>query len=391
MKKFLKFLLILIFLLSLSYGKEYSIKEAKVYYNILPSGEIEVINNLTYVFSGSFSRAWITIPKGKYTIREVSVREIFNENLIYYTYHPETSERIPKTFDVIDNGKQYKITWFYRANNEEKTFSVRYKLIGALKVYEDVAEFYWKVWGGDWDLVLPNLWIEVNLPSDIRSVEEVNYWLHPKIEGKIGISKDYKAILAYAIGIPSHQWVEVRVVFPRSYLNQLDPFKVELISKKGRDLILAEEEAWRRKDEERLKLANIIRNIFPVLFLILLILGIFLPFRVYIKFGREPKVEYYRDYEQEPPGDIPPAWVEMLINQSSVLSSNSIVASTLELARRGYIKIQEELKEGFLGRKHKDYKIVITDKNIEEGLSKDLKLLLEEFKKFGTEFYIPSL
>ncbi len=25
------------------------------------------------------------------------------------------------------------------------------------KVYEDVAEFYWKVWGGYWDLSLPAL------------------------------------------------------------------------------------------------------------------------------------------------------------------------------------------------------------------------------------------
>jgi len=395
MKRFLKIFLIIFFLLSLTYAKEYGIREANLTYDILPTGEIEVKNQLTYDFSGSFSRAWMTIPKGGYSIREISVGEIIDEVYLGYTYHRETSEKIPQTFDVVEDNNQYKITWFYRANDTNKTFVIKYKLVKALKVYNDVAEFYWKVWGGDWDIGLPALWVEVNLPSSIESTEDVLYWLHPKIDGKIGIRKDYKGIVAFAGNIPPHQWVEVRVVFPKSYLSNLDPSKVELIPKDGKALILDEEQKWQREElarQERVNLFIKVLSILAILLAILLLfLGIFLPLRIYFKYGREPKVEYYRDYEQEPPADIPPAWVEALVNQSSSLSANSIVASTLELARRGYIKIQEEEKKGLLGIKYKEYKIIILDKELENDLSEELRLLLEELKSFGEEFYISEL
>ena len=134
MSKFLKFLLIFLLFFTIAYGKEYRIEEARVYYNILPSGEIDVNNQLKYEFLGSFSRAWITIPKGKYSIKDISVGEIVDGSLKKYTYHPETSERIPDTFDVVVNSKEYKISWFYRANYTQKTFVISYKLINALKV-----------------------------------------------------------------------------------------------------------------------------------------------------------------------------------------------------------------------------------------------------------------
>ena len=391
MKRFLKIFLIIFFLLSLTYAKEYVIRDANLTYNILPTGEIEVKNQLTYDFSGSFSRAWMTIPKGGYSIREISVGEIIDGVYVGYTYHRETSQRIPQTFDVVEDNNQYKITWFYRANNTNKTFVIKYKLVKALKVYNDVAEFYWKVWGGDWDVGLPALWVEVNLPSSIKSTEDILYWLHPEIDGKIGIRKDYKGIVAFAGNIPPHQWVEIRLVFPKSYLSNLDPSKVELIPKDGRVLILDEEQKWQKEELAREERVNLFLKVLSILVGLLLFLGIFLPLRIYFKYGREPKVEYDRNYEQEPPADIPPAWVEALVNQSSSLSANSIVASTLELARRGYIKIQEEEKKGLLGIKHKEYKIIILDKELEKDLSKELKLLLEELKSFGEEFYISDL
>gem|GEM_PF-4427463 len=38
-------------------------------------------------------------------------------------------------------------------------------------------------------------------------------------------------------------------------------------------------------------------------------------------------------------GYIPPAWVEMLIKKSSSISPDAVVASILELAEKGYLKI----------------------------------------------------
>ncbi|MGB9798088.1 MAG: DUF2207 domain-containing protein, partial [bacterium] len=106
----------------------------------------------------------------------------------------------------------------------------------------------------------------VDIPLEIKK-EEVNYWLHPKIEGRIGIKKDYKGIIAYVGNIPSHQWVEVRIIFPRSYLTNLDPSKVQLISQNGREKIIKEEENWRKQEGARLEIINLLKKIFIFIFI----------------------------------------------------------------------------------------------------------------------------
>jgi len=379
-KVFLILAVLLIFFIpfSTAYAKDYSLKEAKIYYFIQDDGEMRVVNEISYEFEGSFSEAWITIPVGDYEIKDVSVSEI------------NDSKEIPLNFEFVKDKQEYKITWNYKAYNETKTFRIEYKILKGLKIYEDVAEFYWKVWGSGWDKRLPALWVEVNLPEKIDDLNEINYWLHPKVEGEVGVKKDLSGVIAYAVNIPSKQWVEVRVVFPKSYIKSLNPNNVILFSGNGRDKILAEEEAWQKKQEDIQNLTDELEAIYSTLFLIFLALAIFTPIRIIRKYGKGPTVFYEGIYEREPPVDCPPSWVEMLLENA--VTSKAIVASTLELARRGYLKLQEEVKrKRILGMTSKEYKVILTDKEIEEDLSDDLREMLLEYKKYGQEFYISKI
>lgn len=385
MKKIVFLGLILLVFFGAIQAKQYGLDKALLFYSIKPDGSIAVTLDLTYWFSGSFSTAWITIPQEDFIITNPSVSEIQNEKEIPYSFYRETPEMVPSTFDFTQDGREYRLAWFYRATDTRKTFRLRYEILKGLKVYEDIAEFYFKVWGSDWEIRLPALWVEVILPVQIVLKEEVIYWLHPKIEGQIGVAKDFNKIIAYAGNIPAKQWVEVRILFPRSYLQQLDLSKIILKSGPGKEKILQEEESFKMKEAKRQRLYQFFSFAIKPLAAIIIIFGLFIPLRTYFRYGREPRVHYELEYEREVPEGISPAQADMLLSQQKTVSARAILASTLELAQQGFLKIEEVEREGFLGKKIKDYRIILTGKTESKELKDELNLLFHEWKELASQ------
>lgn len=312
-----------------------------------------------------------------------SISEIKDDQEIPYSFRRETPEMLPSTFDFTHDGQAYRLAWFYRAKDTRKSFRLRYEIHKGLKVYDKVAEFYFKVWGSDWGVRLPALWVEVTLPIQIISKEEVNYWFHPKIKGQIGLAKDFSKIISYAGNIRARQGVEVRIIFPRSYLQQLDPDKVILKSGSGKEIIWQEEKSWSIKEAKRQRIYQILSSISKPLAAIIFIFGLFIPLRIYFRYGREPHVHYELEYEREVPEGISPAQADMVLSQQKIVSTRAILASTLELARQGFLKIEEVEREGFLGKRIKDFKITLTGKAESKELKDELNFLFQWWKKLA--------
>ncbi len=57
---------------------------------------------------------------------------------------------------------------------------------------------------------------------------------------------------------------------------------------------------------------------------------------VYLRYGREPRVDYDREYEQEPPTELSPAEVGALVTQGAV-TEKQFTATLFDLIRRGVI------------------------------------------------------
>lgn len=383
MKKISILCVLILIVLATVQAKEYGLDEVRLYYQISHDGSINVTCDLCYWFSGSFTAAWITIPRKELTVLNPGVSELEGEREINYRFQKETPEATPQTFDFTQDGQEYRITWFYRANNTRKTFRLRYQLSETIKVYDDVAEFYLKVWGVDWPVQVPALWVEVAMPAAIAARGDVAYWLHPRIEGQIGIDKDFKKIIAYAGNIRPRQWVEVRIVFPRGYLSALNPSKVISLAGSGREKILSQERSRQEKEVKRILLSKKLSALSLPAAAFLLFLGILFPLRIYLRYGREPKVLYENEYEREVPSEVSPAQADMILSQGKTVSSRGIIASTLELARRGFIKIEEVEREGFLGSKKKDFKVVVIERPGKEGLSPELKLFLDQWRQLA--------
>lgn len=368
---------------SLLQAKEFGLDKARYSYQINQDGSINVTCDLSYWFSGSFTAAWVTIPQKELRVLNPRVSELQGNAEINYRFQRETPEATPQTFDFIQAGGEYRLTWFFRAADTRKTFRLQYQLTEMIKVYEDVAEFYLKVWGGDWPVQLPALWVEVALPAPISKKSDVAYWLHPRIDGQIGIDKDFRKIIAYAGNIRPRQWVEVRIVFPRGYFPELDPSKVRLLSGSGREKILSQEKAWQEREAKHFQLGQKLSAASLPAAIGLLFLGLLSAFQVYFRYGREPKVLFENEYEREVPPEVSPAEADMILSQEKTVSSRGLVASTLELARKGFLKIEEVEREGFLGKKIKDFRLMVTESIGKEDLNSELKLFHNKWKQLA--------
>ncbi|MCX6798991.1 MAG: DUF2207 domain-containing protein, partial [Candidatus Diapherotrites archaeon] len=358
-------------------AKSYSLQKSDVRYTISTDGLVEAEEKITFNFSGDFSFAYRDIPKGAWSINNVSVSDITSGT-------PQ-----PLQFELIDNGTDTRMRWYYSAHNETKTFSLRYTLSNAVTAYNDVAEFYWKVWGSGWEVPLNELYGEIELPEAVNDAKEVYSWGHPAINGKIGLV-DNKKLAFQAFGIPSGQWVEIRMAFPATLLKSRANAVVE--SGNGLQKIIDEEAGW-QASETALGFIPIIFSIMTIAILalavvlrkdrqkagraiiagmILLTSIVFLPliamttgalsallfFAIEIAvfalcwhfLGREPAAELDAIYEREVPYDYSPAVVSALMIQTSKKPPlECITAEILDLCMKGKMQIRPIKKQKVLG------------------------------------------
>jgi uncharacterized membrane protein len=61
---------------------------------------------------------------------------------------------------------------------------------------------------------------------------------------------------------------------------------------------------------------------------------------IYLRYGREPKVDYDRKYEQEPPTDHSPAVVGAIMDQRPSVGTKEFAATLFDLIRRGALKAE---------------------------------------------------
>jgi Predicted membrane protein (DUF2207) len=74
---------------------------------------------------------------------------------------------------------------------------------------------------------------------------------------------------------------------------------------------------------------------------------------VYLRYGREPRVDYEGRYEREPPTDDPPAVIGAIISQKPSVGTKEFTATLFDLIRRGVLSAQpvSVMKDGLWGDK----------------------------------------
>lgn len=109
--------------------------------------------------------------------------------------------------------------------------------------------------------------------------------------------------------------------------------------------------AWQGSfDQTRAFQDNVQPIINIVVFLLSIVIAIGGPLLIYMRYmtkGRDPKVGVVPEYLSEPPSNLSPAVVGTLIDERADV--RDVMSIMIDLARRGYIVIEEEQTQGLLG------------------------------------------
>ena len=310
--------------------KSFDLPRAEVVAEVQPNGSVLVTEKITYDFTGHFEGGYREIPlESGMRVDQVSVSEGGEE------YEPGASAKLgsegaPDTFGTADLGDKYRIVWHYRATDEERTFEVRYHLRGLTVAYEDVVDLYLQVWGDEWGEPLGSLKATVVLPGGAER-GEVKVFGHPaSVDGETSLGPDGVSPRLAARDVPAGQFVEMRVVFPRELLSSTEGARVQ--PGNGLQKIMDEEAADARSAR--------ILSLLPLFGLLLIVPAAGIMGLIYLRYGREPKVDYDREYEQEPPTHDPPAVVSAIIDQRPSVGTKEFTATLFDLIRRGALKAE---------------------------------------------------
>ena len=319
-------------------AKSYSLPAADVAVQIQPDGSLLVQERITFDFSGDFSGAYRDIPlRAGESIDKVGVSEGGDE------YIPGANTElgsfgVPGSFGVEQSSKLVRIVWHYRALDERRTFTIKYRFRGLAVAYDDVVDVNLRVWGDEWKASLGSLNARMQLPRAAPLGPSYRVWGSPAwVRGVVdrapersdpaGGERPGRAVRR----VPRH--LSARACSRR-------PAGAQVRSGNGLPKILADELASQQAyehDRERIddaKEPSLANAAHPA------------PARHRGRrscssaasggsTGASGATGYDREYEQAPPTDTEPALVPSLVRQETAPGSNEFTATLFDLIRRG--------------------------------------------------------
>lgn len=281
-------------LVSADDDKSYSIDQAFVELTVGSNGLLHVDEIYDYTFEGTFNGVYRDIPlkegqsidnitvdtKGAYSVTKVS---------------DEAGKKHIKIYLYADEAHTQKI-----ANTEVYVY-ISYDMKNTVTLFNDVAGLQYKLWGDEWDVGIDALTAVVNLPGDKDNI----YFLNPQ-EFNSSSTLSGNTITVTSNPIPKGEFYELLVLMPITDFENATYAKH--VNENGRDKIM-----------QNLENSVNERNFWNTSYIILGILSLISPIVaiiIYLRYGREPKVDYDGIYERELPTDDPPAMVNALIENS---------------------------------------------------------------------------
>ncbi|WP_445664795.1 DUF2207 domain-containing protein [Fodinibius sp. AD559] len=336
-------------------AKSYEIPDVRVEITINEDGTIHVTEHLTYVFDGSFSWAEYQIPRqGFSAITNIQVQENGNS---YINKNTES----PGTFSVAKNDESIKLTWYYSAEDEKRTFTVSYTLQGALTIGSAWSQFFWNYLSDERDKSTSQLNISIQLPKSVSTDSLYGWTRGPK--GQFNLQKSTGAFTVNASNIDDDEFAKVRAIFPTAVLNESQ------VSTTDNHFSLAqaqkEEQTYQKKRNQKIERQKYLSNLWETLNYLIILLSIGGFYFFYQKYGKRHSTSRFSSTETiMAPGQIQPAAIGWLL-QGRNITSNLLMATVLDLARKGYFKIQEEPpEEGFLADDKPTFSIERTEKQV---------------------------
>ena len=390
--------------------KKWSIQNVDITARVDSAGYMTVEEKRAYQFWGKFSYAYYDLALAG--LLEVDQIQILENGEPYQL----SDEKTPGTFLIERDDEKVHLRWQFRgetkhASGDVREFTLRFRVLGAVRVHRDVAELYYKFVGTGWDRASESVRVAIRLPQEIRN-DELKVWAHGPLHGNIALPSGKLVVLSIDL-LPRRQFWEARVIFPAQYISAAAPAWRD--DREALPEILSQETRWAEEANHRRAEAAAHRRrqeanraqYFSWLWLGMAA-GLIFSFYMYQRFGRSlrnPQTQISSD----PPLDMPPA-VANYIWSGHQPGSGALLATLFDLASRNYLRLQQksEVNKSWLGFSSTKQEATIFfdedkwrfgaaellpyERQLLEFLRTDLaqnrrQLGLEEIKKQSTKFH----
>ena len=303
----------------ISSARELRIEKFDEQVTVLPNGDVDVTETITFRFIGHWNGIFRNIPveyvtpQGMNYSLFLNVKSITNgeENLRYES----SRERHYRKLKIYIPGAQ----------DTTKTIVIEYSVSDALRFFEDHDEFYWNVTGDEWDVPIASATANITLPVGATGIrtnvftgayQSTGKQAEAQVVGN-GVEVHTTSPLGY------HEGLTVAVAFDKGIVHE--PTKAEQV---GRFL----------------------RSNWP---LFLPIAAFCFMFWLWWTRGRDPRLRPIAA-QYQPPDQLTPSEVGTLVDNS--VDMRDITAAIVDLAVRGFVTIEEQDKSSMMGLVHnKDY------------------------------------
>lgn len=362
MKRFLAVLLFFGFFLSpfivKADSKNYSIENLVVNSTILKNGDVYVEEEITYNFNGDFNGIYRNYSKNG--ARDISISEVLVKDNQGKVYNISQDKGTNNNYYELENSKSTsKVKIYSKSNNERKTFIFKYTIHGGAVKREDFGELNWAFYEVENKVPVNNFELNVSLKTANFDMSIFKHWGY--IDGK-NLTDNYNEEGFQIKGQNLTGKLAVKVNFQTDYLDIP-------ITKKG------------RKDIAGMVIFGAISA-----FVIGIIGYVFRKkekFEAAVKAYRSKYVHFNGDLVTMAPIDMPPALVDLLINEQEV--SNSAISSTLlYLCHKGYYTLEKDLCSNKEDTKDKKSKDLVFRRNYQLTLpqSTNLKYFIKWMSKY---------
>ena len=331
--KALVILLVTLLFISVSSASavDYSLTNAHIDLEVNDNGLVNVAEEIDYHFDSSANGVYREIPlKEGQSVENLRVY-VDGAYSDYEIIHLGSKEKV-KVYLYRDAAKTKKIT----SGTDIKLY-LEYSMPKVARVYNDVGEIQYKVWGEEWDEDLDHLTATITFPDN----KKLEYWINPPSTNAKAVWED-NILYITSDGVSSGKYVEARAIIPLSEFSDNAPY-AQHINKNAKDEI----EKIQQDGANQQNFLNTVGSFLD--YLLALVLAV--PLAIYYKFGREPKTDYQAIYEHEPPTKDPPAFVNALMESMSKdvgdLNEQAFQATIMDLINRGNLGVGSEEDTGF--------------------------------------------
>jgi uncharacterized membrane protein len=300
---------------------------------VLPDASMQVTERITVDFSGQWNGFYVKIPQGNTPIVEVQV----SENGQPYEFNPGTEYGPPGTYLTKYEGDDILIDWSINASNQVRTFDVSYRVINAVKIYEDTAELYRKFIGEANGNKISYVQVNLTLPpgaEQFKQGEDIRIWGHGPLNGEVEFSGPNEVVLQVN-DLPPYTFMEGRVLMPVSLFAGAPAEAYETQPALVR--IISEEKGWAEQANKERAMARAELGVCAGIILAALV-SVFMLWR---RYGRKHPTVFDGDYYRDLPASYSPAELSVLWNFKK-MNANDITATIMDLARRNFLFLEED-------------------------------------------------